>query len=139
MSPQHEELIVGQKASLKLKDIWALRVRLQMEDRLRELTLLNLGIYSKLRGCDLVKLKVRDRSPRGPAAYQEARSRLERLVADFRHSREPSPKVPVTASVMGAVTFMARSVGQPALANRGIAARGVGSGAATKPLLCRLR
>ena len=51
---------VGQKAPLKLKDIWALRVRLQMESRIRELALFNLGIDSKLRGCDLVKLKVRD-------------------------------------------------------------------------------
>src|SRR5262245_49820712 len=41
-------------------DIWALRVRLQMEGRARELALFNLGIDSKLRGCDLVGLKVRD-------------------------------------------------------------------------------
>jgi len=42
------------------KDIWALRVRLQMEGGLRELALFNLGIDSKLRGCGLVSLKVRD-------------------------------------------------------------------------------
>ena len=52
--------IVGQKAPFKLKDIWALRVRLQMEGRVRELALSNLGIDSKLRGCGLVALKVRD-------------------------------------------------------------------------------
>ena len=52
--------IVGQKAPFKLKDIWALQVRLQMENRVRELALFNLGIDSKLRGCDLVGLKVRD-------------------------------------------------------------------------------
>lgn len=52
--------IVGQKAPLKLKDIWALRVRLQMASRVRELALFNLGIDSKLRGCDLVKFNVRD-------------------------------------------------------------------------------
>jgi hypothetical protein len=52
--------IVGQKAPFKLKDVWALRVRLQMESRVRELALFNLGIDSKLRGCDLVGLKVRD-------------------------------------------------------------------------------
>ena len=40
--------------------IWALRVRLQMANRVRELALFNLGIDSKLRGCDLVTLKVRD-------------------------------------------------------------------------------
>jgi hypothetical protein len=51
---------VGQKAPFKLKDIWALRVRLQMDNRVRELGLFNLGIDSKLRGSDLVGLKVRD-------------------------------------------------------------------------------
>ena len=50
----------GQKAPFKLKDIWALRVRLHMEGRVRELALFNLGIDSKLRGCDLVSLKLRD-------------------------------------------------------------------------------
>lgn len=58
--PWNKGKIVGQKAPLKLKDIWALRVRLQMEGRVRELALFNLGIDSKLRGCDLVALKVRD-------------------------------------------------------------------------------
>ena len=58
--PRNKGKIVGQKAPFKLKDIWALRVRLQMENRVRELALFNLGIDSKLRGCDLVALKVRD-------------------------------------------------------------------------------
>ena len=58
--PWNKGKIVGQKAPFKVKDIWALRVRLQMENRVRELALFNLGIDSKLRGCDLVSLKVRD-------------------------------------------------------------------------------
>jgi len=58
--PWNKGKLVGQKAPFKLKDIWALRVRLQMEGRVRELALFNLGIDSKLRGCDLVSLKVRD-------------------------------------------------------------------------------
>ncbi len=51
--PWNKGKIVGQKAPFKLKDIWALRVRLQMEGRVRELALFNLGIDSKLRlyGC----------------------------------------------------------------------------------------
>src|SRR5207237_7658527 len=52
--------LVGQKAPFKLKEIWAIRVRLQMQERLRELALFDLGIDSKLRACDLVKLRVRD-------------------------------------------------------------------------------
>jgi integrase len=59
-APWNKGKIVGQKAPFKIKDIWALRVRLQMENRIRELALFNLGIDSKLRGCDLVALKVRD-------------------------------------------------------------------------------
>ena len=53
--PWDKGKIVREKAPFKLKDIWALRVRLQMEDRVHELALFNLGI--KLRGCDLVALK----------------------------------------------------------------------------------
>jgi len=58
--PWNKGKFVGQKAPFKPKDIWALRVRLQMESRVREFELFNLGIDSKLRGCDLVALRVRD-------------------------------------------------------------------------------
>ena len=52
--------LVGQKAPLKLKEIWAIRVRLQLSNRVRDLALFDLAIDSKLRACDLTKLKVRD-------------------------------------------------------------------------------
>ncbi len=58
--PWNKGKIVGQKAPFKVRDIWVLRVRFQMENRVRELALFNLGIDRKLRGCDLVSLKVRD-------------------------------------------------------------------------------
>ena len=58
--PWNKGKIVGQKVPFRIKDIWALRARLQMESRVRELALFNLGIDSKLRGCDLVSLKVRE-------------------------------------------------------------------------------
>ena len=60
--PWNKGKIVGQKAPFKLKDIWALRIRLQMEGRVRELALFNLGVDSKLRGWFLVALTVRDLS-----------------------------------------------------------------------------
>jgi integrase len=59
-TPWNKGKLVGQKAPLKLKDIWAIRVRLQIGERTRELALFNLAIDSKLRSCDLVKLRVRD-------------------------------------------------------------------------------
>jgi site-specific recombinase XerC len=58
--PWNKGKIIGQKAPLKPKDIWSFRVRLQMQHRVKELALFNLGFDSKLRGCDLVALRVRD-------------------------------------------------------------------------------
>lgn len=60
ISPWNKGKLVGQKAPLKLRDIWAIRVRLELANRRRELALFNLAIDSKLRGCDLVQLRVRD-------------------------------------------------------------------------------
>ena len=58
--PWNKGKLVGQKSPLKLKDIWAIRVRLQLSDRTRDLALFDLAIDSKLRASDLVKLRVRD-------------------------------------------------------------------------------
>jgi hypothetical protein len=58
--PWNKGKLVGQKAPLRLKDIWAIRVRLQIGHRTRVLALFNLAIDSKLRSCDLVRLRVRD-------------------------------------------------------------------------------
>src|SRR5262245_49209043 len=58
--PWNKGKLVGQKAPLKPKEVWAIRARLQMENRAREVALFDLGIDSKLRACDLVKLRVRD-------------------------------------------------------------------------------
>jgi integrase len=58
--PWNKGKLVGQKAPFKAKEIWAIRVRLQMDDRARDLALFNLGIDSKLRACDLTALRVRD-------------------------------------------------------------------------------
>jgi hypothetical protein len=58
--PWNKGKIVGQKSPLKLKEIWAIRIRIQLAERTRELALFNLGIDSKPRACDLVKLRVRD-------------------------------------------------------------------------------
>jgi integrase len=63
--PWNKGKLVGQKLPLKLQEIWAIRVRLQIRDRHRELALFNLAIDSKLRACDLVKLRVSDVSSGG--------------------------------------------------------------------------
>jgi integrase len=58
--PWNKGKLVGQKHPLKLKEIWEIRIRLQLAGDQRGLALFNLAIDSKLRGCDLVKLKVSD-------------------------------------------------------------------------------
>lgn len=58
--PWNKGKLIGQKAPLRLRDIWAIRVRLQLGLRTRELALFNLAIDSKLRACDLLKIRVRD-------------------------------------------------------------------------------
>lgn len=59
-TPWNKGKLVGQKAPLRLSDIWSIRVRLQLAGRARDLALFNLAIDSKLRGCDLVSLRLRD-------------------------------------------------------------------------------
>jgi integrase len=58
--PWNKGRLVGQKRPLNPKDVWTIRVRLQMEKRRRDLAMFNLAIDSKLRGCDLVRLKIDD-------------------------------------------------------------------------------
>jgi len=58
--PWNKGKLVGQKAPLRVRDIWAIRVRLQLAEKTRDLALFNLAIDSKLRACDLTKLRVRD-------------------------------------------------------------------------------
>ena len=59
-TPWNKGKLIGQKPPLKLKEVWEIRIRLQLEKRIRDLALFDLAIDSKLRACDLVQLKVRD-------------------------------------------------------------------------------
>ncbi|MCP4314918.1 MAG: tyrosine-type recombinase/integrase [Hyphomicrobiales bacterium] len=52
--------IIGQKRPLLPKHVWAIRVRLELVGAVRDLALFNLAVDSKLRGCDLVRLKAAD-------------------------------------------------------------------------------
>lgn len=58
--PWNKGKLCGQKPPLKLQEIWTIRVHLQMAKRIRDLALFNLAIDSKLRSCDLVRLRVRE-------------------------------------------------------------------------------
>ena len=59
-APWNKGRLIGQKRPLKPKEVWAIRIRLELERRRRDLALFNLAIDSKLRGCDLVRVRVND-------------------------------------------------------------------------------
>jgi integrase len=59
-APWNKGKLTGQKPPLRLHEIYAIRVRLELAHRMRDLALFNLAIDSKLRACDLVKLRVQD-------------------------------------------------------------------------------
>ena len=59
--------LTGQKPPLQPKHVWAIRTQLQLADKPRDLALFNLVIDSKLRGCDVVSLRVEDVAPHGYA------------------------------------------------------------------------
>jgi integrase len=63
--PWNKWKLTGARPPLRQKHVWAIRTKLQIEQRTRDLALFNLAIDSKLRGCDVVALKVEDVAPNG--------------------------------------------------------------------------
>src|ERR1700690_359963 len=63
--PWNKGKLTGAKPPLRQKHVWAIRTKLQIEQRTRDLALFNLAIDSKLRGCDVVSLMVDDVAPNG--------------------------------------------------------------------------
>ena len=59
-APWNRGKLIGPKPPLKAKEIWSIRIRLQVAQRVRDLALFNLALNSKLRACDLVALRVDD-------------------------------------------------------------------------------
>ena len=57
--------MIGAKPPLRPKHVWSIRSKLQIAGRIRDLAMFNLAIDSKLRGCDVVSLKVEDVAPHG--------------------------------------------------------------------------
>ena len=65
--PWNKGKLIGAKPPLRPCHVWSIRTKLQMADRKRDLALFNLAIDSKLRGCDVVALRVDDVAPSGYA------------------------------------------------------------------------
>jgi integrase len=66
-APWNKGKLTGAKPPLRPKHVWSIRTKLQIEGRTRDLAMFNLAIDSKLRGCDVVALKVEDVAPSGYA------------------------------------------------------------------------
>src|SRR6516165_3123959 len=66
-TPWNKGKLIGPKPPLRPKHVWSIRSRLQVDGRARDLAMFNVAIDSKLRGCDVVALKVEDVAPRGYA------------------------------------------------------------------------
>jgi integrase len=75
--PSNKGKLIGQKPPLRPKHVWSIRARLQMDGRTRDLAMFNLAIDSKLRGRDVVALRVEDVAPSGYAVSRSRRGAAE--------------------------------------------------------------
>ena len=80
--PWNKGKLIGPKPPLRSKHVWSIRTKLQIEGRKRDLALFNLAIDSKLRGCDVVAIRVEDIAPSG-YAIDRATVRQKKLVIRF--------------------------------------------------------
>ena len=65
--PWNKGKLTGQKPPLQPRHVWAIRTQLQFGGKVRDLALFNLAIDSKLRGCDVVSVRIEDVAPHGYA------------------------------------------------------------------------
>ena len=62
-TPWNKGKLIGARPPLRPKHVWSIRTRLLLERRIRDLALFNLAIDSKLRGCDVVAVRIEDVAP----------------------------------------------------------------------------
>ena len=127
-SPWNKGRIVGQKRPLLPKHVWSIRVRLEMADNKRDLALFNMAIDCKLRGCDLVRLKVNDVYAAGRvkdrASVTQSKTRKPvrfEITETTRLSVERWIKVP---EMIGRENFFGLAVSMPARTCRRASMRG---------------
>jgi hypothetical protein len=92
-TPWNKGKLIGARPPLRPKHVWAIRTRLLLEGRIRDLALFNLAIDSKLRGCDVVAVKVEDvvhGSARFEPVHDDAAIRTPSLGMAGQH--RPGPK-----------------------------------------------
>jgi hypothetical protein len=75
-TPWNKGKLIGPKPPLRPKHVWSIRTQLMIAGRARDLAMFNLAIDSKLRGCDVVALRVEDTATRS-TELQSGRGRLD--------------------------------------------------------------
>jgi hypothetical protein len=85
--PWNKGMLVGQKRPLEPKHVWFIRVRLEIARSRRDLAIFNLAIDSKLRACDLVKLRLDDVCSGLGAASSNDRPKEDRSASPVRDHR----------------------------------------------------
>ena len=80
-TPWNKGKLIGAKPPLQPKHVWSIRTKLQIEGRTRDLAVFNLAIDSKLRGCDVVAIRVEGSLPAGtqPIAQRSGKRKLDGL------------------------------------------------------------
>ena len=102
-TPWNKGKLIGAKPPLRAKHVWSIRTKLQLERRTRDLAMFNLAIDSKLRGCDVVALRVEDVAPNGYT--------LERATVRQRKTGQPV-KFELTEQTRQAIDQYLKAVGK---------------------------
>ena len=111
--PWNKGKLIGAKPPLRAKHVWSIRTRLQLEGRTRDLALFNLAIDSKLRGCDVVSIRVEDVAPRG-CALDRAMVRQKKTghSVKFELTEQTRQYLHLTGRKPGEPLFYGRSAGR---------------------------
>jgi hypothetical protein len=103
LDPWNKGRLIGQKRPLKPKDVWTIRVRLQLQGRKRDLAMFNLAIDSKLRGCDLIRVRIDGVWAGGRVRDRAARRTTspERLARDGPRREQAADATDTNNAVLG--------------------------------------
>lgn len=111
--PWNKSRLIGQKPPLKLKEIWSIRIRLQIANQVRDLAMFNIAIDSKLRACDLTHLRVDDVAQGG-----HARSRAVVMQRKTGHPVQFEITEQTREALMAWIRFKGLRSGEPLFPSR---------------------
>lgn len=116
-TPWNKGKLIGAKPPLRPKHVWSIRTRLMVEGRTRDLAMFNLAIDSKLRGCDVVALKIEDIAPHGYTIDRATiRQRKTGRPVKFELTEQTSRRSTTISGRLARslANFCSRTVAQPA-------------------------